>query len=162
MSAQPAIAPTSFSPARAIFIGGGIAGVLGICSAFAAAASRGFGPVRVLQSVASGAFGRDVAYSGGWKTALAGLGFHFLIAFTAATVFFVGSRKLRFLVDRPILWGLVYGLCVWAFMNYLVLPLSAIGRPTPPITWQALLTGVVGHPFLVGLPIALSTRRWAR
>ena len=146
----------------AIFVGGLIAGILDISSAFAAAASRGFGPVRVLQSVASGAFGRDVAYNGGMQTALAGIGFHFLIAFTAATVFYLGSRKLRFMVDHAVLWGLVYGLCVWAFMNYVVLPLSAIGHSTPPVTWQALLTGVGGHPFLVGLPIALAARRFGR
>lgn len=159
---KPAPAHASGSATLAILAGGFIAGVLDISSAFVAAASRGAGPVRVLQSVASGALGRDAAYSGGWKTALLGLAFHFLIAFTAAVVYYIASRKLRFLVDRAVLWGLIYGLAVWAFMNYLVLPLSAIGRSTPPTTWQALFTGVVGHPFLVGLPIALATRRFGK
>lgn len=160
MKAAPA--RTTGSAALAIFVGGLIAGILDISSAFAAAASRGFGPVRVLQSVASGAFGREAAFAGGMKTAVVGLGFHFLIAFTAAAVFYLASRKFRFLIEHAVLWGLVYGLCVWAFMNYVVLPLSAIGHSTPPVTWQALLTGVGGHPFLVGLPIALSARHFAR
>ena len=146
----------------AIFVGGLIAGILDITSAIVAYRSRGATPMRVFQSVASGAFGRDAAYAAGMKTALAGFGFHFLIAFTAAAVFYLASRKLRFLADHFVIWGLVYGLCVWAFMNYLVLPLSAIGRSTQPITWQALLTGVGGHPFLVGLPIAWATRRFGR
>lgn len=160
MKAAPAQA--SGNPVMAIFVGGLVAGILDITSAIVAYRSRGATPMRVFQSVASGAFGREAAYAGGMKTALAGFGFHFLIAFTAAAVFYLASRKLRFLVDNAVLWGLVYGLCVWAFMNYLVLPLSAIGRSTPPITWQALLTGVGGHPFLVGLPIALATRKWGR
>jgi hypothetical protein len=159
MKAAPA--RSSGSATAAIFVGGLIAGILDISSAIIALHSRGWGPVRVFQSVASGAFGK-ASYQGGWKTALAGLGFHFLIAFTAAAVYYLASRKLRFLVASPVIWGLVYGLCVWAFMNYLVLPLSVIGHSNPPITWQAILTGVGGHPFLVGLPIALSTTRFSR
>jgi uncharacterized membrane protein YagU involved in acid resistance len=159
MKAAPAAAESR--PVLAIAVGGSIAGVLDITSAIVALYSRGFGPVRVFQSVASGAFGK-AAYQGGWKTALAGLGFHFLIAFTAAAVYYLASRKIPFLVERPVIWGLVYGLCVWAFMNYVILPLSAIGHSNPPITWQALLTGVVGHPFLVGLPISLATARFGR
>jgi hypothetical protein len=160
MKAAPATSPSR--PFAAIFVGGLIAGILDITSAIVALHSRGWGPMRVFQSVAAGAFGREAAVAGGWKTALAGFFFHFLIAFTAAAVFYLASRKLRFLVASPIIWGLVYGLCVWAFMNYFVLPLSAIGHSTPPITWQALLTGVAGHPFLVGLPISLSTARFGR
>lgn len=160
MKAAPA--RTSTSAGMAIFVGGLVAGILDISSAIIAYRSRGATPMRVFQSVASGAFGREAAYAGGMKTALAGFGFHFLIAFTAAAVFYLASRKLRFLVDNALLWGLVYGLCVWAFMNYVVLPLSAIGHSTPPMTWQALVTGVGGHPFLVGLPIALATRRFGR
>jgi uncharacterized membrane protein YagU involved in acid resistance len=159
---KTAPARTTGSAALAIFVGGLIAGILDITSAIVAYRSRGATPMRVFQSVASGAFGREAAFAGGMKTALAGLGFHFLIAFTAAAVFYLASRKLRFLVDHAVLWGLVYGLCVWAFMNYVVLPLSAIGHSTPPVTWQALLTGVGGHPFLVGLPIALATRKFGR
>jgi hypothetical protein len=159
MKAAPALAESR--PILAIAVGGFIAGVLDISSAIVALYTRGWGPVRVFQSVASGAFGK-AAYQGGWKTAIAGLAFHFLIACTAAAVFYLASRKIRFLVERPVIWGLVYGLCVWAFMNYAVLPLSAIGRSTPPNTWQALLTGVIGHPLLVGLPISLATARLGR
>ena len=54
-------------------------------------------PMRTLQSVASGVPGR-AAFTGGTLTALLGLLFHFLIAFTAATVFFAASRKLTWMV----------------------------------------------------------------
>jgi hypothetical protein len=54
---------------------------------------------------------------------------------------------------------------VFFFMNMVVLPLSALHRPplqwTSLSPWPALVTGIVGHPFLVGLPIALATRKFA-
>src|SRR4051812_29028773 len=99
MIAQTVTAKQPSNPGLAIFVGGFVAGILDISSAIVALRSYGWGPMRVFQSVASGAFGREAAVAGGWKTAAAGLGFHFLIAFTAATVFFLASRKLRFLIE---------------------------------------------------------------
>ncbi len=61
-----------------------------------------------------GALGRS-AYEGGAKTAALGLGFHFLIALIAATVYFLASRVLRFMVTRPIISGILYGLGVYMF-----------------------------------------------
>jgi hypothetical protein len=53
--------------------------------------------------------------------------------------------------------GLVYGLLVYAFMNLLVLPLSAAGGggfPSPPV----LANGLLIHALGVGLPSALFAR----
>src|SRR3954471_8790297 len=120
---------------RAIFWGGFWCGVLDITSACVAWAFLGATPVQIFQSVAGGLLGRPAAMQGGWKTALLGLACHFLIAFTAAAVFWVASRKLSFLTEHAIISGLLYGEVVFLFMNMVVLPLSALH--TPWLRWTA-------------------------
>jgi hypothetical protein len=118
---------------------------------------RGVAAERVLQSVASGLLGRD-AFSGGWPVAALGLGLHYAIVIVAAAIFHVAARRLAWLREEPITAGALYGLCIYGFMNFVVLPLSAY----PFKMTFALLTtatGVLVHMFLVGVPIALITRR---
>lgn len=118
----------------------------------------GVSPERLLQSVAAGAFGRDAAFAGGATTAAAGLAFHYFIAFTITAIFFGAAARLAFLTRRPALAGPLYGIGVYLIMNYVVIPLSRIGpRPMPPML--TLVTGLLVHMFLIGLPIALGARR---
>ena len=92
----------------------------------------------------------------GWQSALIGFVFHFTIAFTAATVYYHASRKMRFLIEYTVLSGLLYGEAVFVFMYFVVLPLSALGPAQFNIA--TYITGPIGHPVFVGLPIALSVR----
>ena len=135
-----------------------IAGVLDIAYAMLFSYLRsGTPPVRLLQSVASGALGRD-AFTGGGTTAAIGLGFHFLIAFAVAGVFFAAAARLPALTTRPVIIGALYGIGVYLVMNFLVIPLSRIGpRPLPPAI--VVVTGVLVHMFLIGVPIASGARR---
>ena len=144
-----------------IFWGGLIAGTLDITAACVSSWLRaGVPPMRVLQSVASGILGA-AAYSGGIKVAALGLALHFFIATTWTAVFYFASRKLRFLIERPITWGLVYGVTVYAFMNFVVLPLSAFPQRTPP-RLSGRIIGLLIIMFCVGLPIALIVRRFSK
>lgn len=144
-----------------IFWGGLIAGALDITAACITAWLRaGVTPVRVLQSVASGLLG-DASYRGGATTAVLGLTLHFVIATIWTTVFYFAVRKLRFLVKQPITWGLVYGVIVYAFMNFVVLPLSAFPQRTPP-RLSGRIIGLLIIMFCVGLPIALIVRRFSK
>lgn len=148
------------NPFRAIFWGGLIAGILDITGACVVSWLRAsVTPVRVLQSVASGLLG-PAAYTGGNKTAALGLALHFLIATIWTIVFYVASRKLRFLLQQPIVWGLVYGVVVYAFMNFVVLPLSQLPQRVAP-TLTGRLIGLVIIMFCIGLPIALVVRRFS-
>ena len=143
-----------------IFWGGLIAGTLDICAAFVYAWLRaGVGPVRVLHSVASGLLGA-AAFQGGAKTAVLGLALHFLIATTATALFYFASRKLLFLVKRPVPFGLLYGAVVYAFMNFVVVPLSNV--PPRPATVSGRVINLLIIMFCVGLPIALIVRRFSR
>ena len=149
------------NPFKAIFWGGLIAGTLDIVAACLTAWFRAsVTPTRVLQSVASGVLGAT-AYSGGAKTAVLGLALHFLIATIWTIIFYVASRKLRFLIERPEVWGLIYGVVVYAVMNFVVLPLSQFPqRGTPTLTGRAI--GLIIIMFFIGLPIAMIVRRFSR
>jgi hypothetical protein len=153
---------TSLTRAFRTILGGGlIAGTLDISYAcIFSYIRRGTSPVRVLQSVASGALGRS-AFEGGAKTAALGLVFHFLIATIAAAVYYLASRPLRFLVNQAIICGPLYGVGVYLFMNFVVLPLSAIGS-RPPLPLPVLIGGLLIHMFGIGLPIALVVRRYSK
>ncbi|HEY2961566.1 MAG TPA: hypothetical protein VGJ37_04085 [Pyrinomonadaceae bacterium] len=148
-------------PFKPIFWGGLIAGTLDISAACITSWLRaGFPPVRVLQSVASGLLGA-AAYEGGKKTAALGLVLHFLIATTWTAVFYFATRKLCFLIERPVTWGLVYGVIVYAFMNFVVLPLSAFPQRTPP-RLSGRIIGLLVIMFCIGLPIATIVRRFSK
>jgi hypothetical protein len=162
MGTAATTAATSSRAFLAIFWAGLVCGVLDISQAFLASwLLRGSRPSRVLQSVASGLLGPD-SFKGGAASATLGALLHFFIAFTVAAVFYLASRKLTFLIQRPVFWGMIYGELVFLFMNYIVIPLSAIHR-VPPLKGNLglILTGPIGHLFLVGLPIALIVRRYS-
>ena len=147
-----------------ILLGGLFAGALDISYAcIFSYIRRGTRPSVVLQSVASGALGRS-AYEGGAKTAALGLAFHFLIALIAATVYYLASRGLRFMITQAVICGILYGVLVYLFMNCVVLRLSAIHSTTWPWSypWPALIGGLLIHMFGIGLPIALITRRYTK
>jgi hypothetical protein len=151
--------PNSSNAFLAIFWGGLAAGVGDITQAIVAwHFQAGVKPIRIWQSVASGLLGPD-AVQGGLKTAMLGGVLHFFIAFTAATVYYVASRKLTFMTTHAVLAGLLYGEAVFVFMYFVVLPLSRAGKVH--YTAATIITGPIGHMFLVGLPIALAVKRWA-
>lgn len=161
---SPSVVPTATVPAQscplaAIFWGGLLAGVFDISQAFIGFGLLGARPFRILQHIAGGIWGAH-SMEMGWTSATLGLVIHFGIAFTAATVYCLASRVLRVLVERPVVCGLLYGELVFLFMYFVVLPLSALGPAHFNI--GTYVTGPIGHPFLVGLPIALSIRRFAK
>lgn len=146
-------------PLAAIFWGGLLSGIFDITQAFVAFGFYGARPFRILQSIAGGALGART-FQMGWTSAALGIVFHFTIAFTAAAAYYLASRMMRVLVERAVLFGLLYGEIVFLFMYFVVLPLSALGAAR--FNLATYITGPIGHTFLVGLPIALSVRRFAR
>ncbi len=140
----------------AILWGGLWAGVLDITTAFI----RWRKPFRILQGISSGILGQQ-AFHGGWATATLGMALHFTIAFTAAAVYYAASRKLVFLRRRAVVWGLFYGIAIYMFMTWVVVPLSAFPKNKTPFSATGLAISLLTHMFCVGLPIALAVRRYA-
>ena len=143
-----------------IVLGGLAAGLLDIADAFIVTTVNGGTPARVLQAIASGVLGRG-AYQGGALVAALGLALHFLIAFSAASAFFLISRLVPAVLRHAVVSGLAFGLGVWAFMYYVVLPIT-FSRPNVLPAWPLLVNQLGIHACGVGLPIALLARRSAR
>jgi uncharacterized membrane protein YagU involved in acid resistance len=116
-------------------------------------------PIRILQSVASGLLGRT-AFTGGIKTAAIGLAIHFCIATCWAALFILIARSVPALRRYAVASGVIYGLIVYAVMNYLVLP-QTHAHPLPTEASIAVLNGVCAIVFCIGLPIALINKRFA-
>jgi len=149
--------PASGRPFPAIFVGGLIVGAVDLLYAIAVYTPRH--PILVPQTIASGILGLK-SYQGGVPAALLGVVLQFIIALGAATVYYLASHKLKFLVSRAVLCGLIYGALVYLFMHGVVLPLSATPKGHTPLVYQAF--EFVEHWFAVGLPIALSVRHYSR
>jgi hypothetical protein len=118
--------------------------------------ARGVAPIRIFQGIASGLLGRS-SFQGGAATAALGVLIHFTVALGIVTACYVASRRISMLTRRPLVWGPVYGILAYLTMNFVVIPLSAIGsagpRPLPVI-----VNGILIHIFGVGIPSALFAR----
>lgn len=150
----------SFSIGRALVVGTLAVGVLDILDAFIFFGLRGAKPIGILQSIASGVLGR-AAYQGGMRTALLGLLLHFVIAFGVVATYLVATRLLPALNQRPWVYGLLYGLAVYAVMNLIVVPMSAAVLGSGPTPLVVRVNGLLIHMFGVGLPAALVAARTA-
>jgi len=110
---------------------------------------------RVWQGVAAGLLGGDAALAGGWNTASLGILLHFVVAFCIATVYLMLSRRIPILIKQPVISGIVYGIAAHFVMQFVVIPLSAIGWRSTPFDSGSFANSIIGHALLVGLPIAL-------
>lgn len=141
----------------AIFVGGLIVGAVDLL--YAIVVYSPLRPILVPQTIASGVLGPK-SYQGGVPAALLGVVLQFVIALGAATVYYLASRKLTYLVTRAVLCGLIYGALVYVFMHVVVLPLAAVPKGNTPLVYKVF--EFVEHWFVVGLPIALSVRHYSR
>jgi hypothetical protein len=116
-------------------------------------------PMRIFQSVASGLLG-TASYEGGIQTFLLGILLHVVVACCIAAVYYVASLKLPVLIHHAVVCGLIYGMIAYLGMNYVIIPLSAIGSRA--FSLRVFLPAFIGHALLVGLPIALLARRSAQ
>ena len=147
---------------KAILAGGLIGGAFDITYACVVWAFRGISPIRVGQSVAAGLLGREAAVAGGVPTGLLGFALHFGMALVMAAIYYAAATRMPLLARRAAWCGPIYGLGLYLTMNYIVLPLSAIGQHGGSGPLYLVIPEILVHMFLVGLTIALFTRRAIR
>jgi hypothetical protein len=150
--------PKKSTVVPAIAIGGLIVGILDITSAFITWWCKGVRPVRGLQGIAAGLLGSQ-SFQGGVATAGLGLTIHFFVAFMVVIVFYMASRKFQFLTRHAVVSGLLYGVVVYLFMYWFVLP-NVFPKFRHSISSDVL--AVVVHMVLIGLPTALVVRRYSQ
>ena len=156
------VLPQPSNALKTIFWCGLIAGTLDITAACLYSGLRfGVTPTRIFHYIASGVLGAAAA-EGGTKTAVLGLIFHYIIATTWGVVYYLASRRLQFLIDQPIVSGVLYGIVVYLFMNFIVVPLSFVAKRTAPTPISARLIQATILIFCIGLPIAFIVRRFSK
>jgi len=144
----------------AVLFGGLLAGALDLTAACVNSGLNGVRPMRVMQAIASGLLGAE-SYAGGAATAALGVFLHFVIAFGATVVFYLASRRLKIMTNQAVASGMLYGIAVYLFMSFVVLPLSSF-TGKPPSAILPIAVGLFIHILFVGLPIALVVRRFAK
>jgi hypothetical protein len=142
-------------PIITVLTGAAIAGSLDLAFAFIFYGLHGATPLRILQSIASGLLGMN-AFSDGWLSAAVGAFCHYFILAVATVLYLAASKHIRALLINAVVCGLLYGVAIYLFMHYIVVPLSAAPafKSTPGAVY-----GELGSHFLVGLAIALTVRR---
>jgi len=142
-----------------VLAGGGIAATVDIVYACVSNAQYGKSPLWVFQSVASGWLG-SAAFESGVPGGILGLASHYGILFAAAAIYLAAAGRAPILRSQAVACGALFGVLVYLFMNFVVLPLSAfpyrLAYPMP-----RLIEGFASHALFVGIPIALCIRRWA-
>lgn len=154
LESEPKSKRTS-NPFLAIGVGGLIAGTLDLTQAMIL-----FGRT-IPFSIAAGLLGPETAQRGGAGIYILGVFLHFFIATSAAAIYYLASRRLRYLAESPLVCGLFFGAAVEVVMGYIVLPLSAL-HATGPYELQQVLLGLGVHMVVVGLPISFSVWRFGR
>jgi hypothetical protein len=136
-----------------------LAGFLDGCDAVVFYGSTaGTSPTLVFQYIASGLLGAR-AFAGGWHTVAPGIALHFVIAIGAASVYYVLSLLWPALLRRPWLWGPLFGVGVYFFMQKAVIPLSLVSRRPHPFFILEFADQMLSHTMFVGFPIAWIARR---
>lgn len=140
--------------ARAILAGGLIAGTIDIG---AAALINMLDPRTILRFIAGGLLGK-AALQGGAAVEWLGLFLQWGMSLLIAAIFVLAALRLRWLVARPVLAGLAYGVAVFVVMNYVVVFFSAWHRVNH-FTGAKFVENLLAM-LLFGLIVSFSARRF--
>jgi len=155
-AAAPKTAPTPARAAGAIALAGFAAGLCDFLYASGMALSKGGSPLEPWRGVAGVLIGSP-AREGGIDMAFLGVATHFFITFVAAAMLYLIMARVAWFSARPLITGVLFGIGVLLVMNYVVLPLSRVGRPIYPV--ETLHIMAFWHIVLVGLPTSFVIAR---
>lgn len=148
----------NISPAK-ILTAGLLAGTLDITAAcIQFYINTGQGPAPVLRYIARAAFG-PAAVNGGSEILVAGLLFHFIIAMSFTLLFFFLYKNFSFFSIQPVITAIVYGIFMWSFMFFIVLPLSRAGQP--PFHFNKALVAIAILIACISTPLVLLAKKWS-
>jgi hypothetical protein len=140
---------------RAILIAGIIAGTIDIG---AACVINSVGPFLILKAIAAGLLG-PASFRGGAAVAALGFALQWLMSWIIASFYFVAAANVAIVRRRWIYAGLAYGVVVFVVMNYVVMPLSAVGH-SPAFTVKRFVGNLLAM-FLFGLIVAFVVQQFA-
>src|SRR5262245_25539949 len=141
---------------RGILLGGFCAGLADFIYPTVKTVINGGPWFRPWKGVAGGLLGQ-AGRDGGLEMAVLGAALHWFICFGAAAILYFVASRVKFVPRQWILLGILHGIAVLLTMNYVILPLSAIGRGIYPL--ETLHISAFWHIVLVGLPTAFFVSR---
>ncbi len=141
---------------KPIAIATAVAGTLDILFAMILTVFFGREIGNMLRYVGSGPFPQ--ATEMGTNGAILGLLVHFALMAIMAAVYVIAAQRMPAVLQRPIQWGVLYGLVTYVVMNWLIVPMR-FDTPLPPSA-LSIATQLFAHILLVGIPIALNTARY--
>ncbi|MBS2021199.1 MAG: hypothetical protein JST92_02235 [Deltaproteobacteria bacterium] len=156
-------APLSRPPLRALIASGLTLAVLdGLFAStfFALMNGRTPNPKRLFQAIASSLLGPD-SFEEGFASMALGVCLHVSVAFAWSAIFFIAlrqSERLRALLGSlaaAIAFALVYGACIWPFMNNAFMLLT---RSTPMPWGTNYVYMWLAHAIMIGPLIVLIQR----
>ncbi|HLO79542.1 MAG TPA: hypothetical protein VK166_01210 [Chitinophagaceae bacterium] len=138
-----------------------LAGLMVGCFDIAAACiqyfiSTGKNPQGVLMYVASGVFGKQ-AFEGGTMIVISGLIFHFMIAMSFTFLFFALVSWFPNLLTQKMLLVILYGIFMWAFVRFCIMPFSLINPPPFKLKNAAIAAMIL--MVCISLPLSLIAGR---
>jgi uncharacterized membrane protein YagU involved in acid resistance len=154
---------TTIAPRHILWItalAGLVAGALDISFAFIFYGLLGASPAGILRGIAGGVLGPGANTMGGWSAVVLGAVLHFSICVCAAFVYLRMSRSLPLLIRQPVLSGAAFGVAMYIFMHFVVIPLSRFPFHLP--STRSLIGELFSHIVFFGMVIAVSVARATR
>ena len=143
-------------PVQGILLGGFVAGLCDTIYPTVKTVMAGKEWFRPWKGVASGLLGAK-AQGGGMEVVALGLALHYFICISAAALLYLLVTRVKFVPRQWVVLGILYGIAFLLTMNYVITPLSAIGRSVYPP--EVLLVQACWHIVLVGLTTSFFVTR---
>ncbi|MDR0181816.1 hypothetical protein [Lysobacter arvi] len=115
---------------------------------------------RVFQTIAVGVLG-PASYEGGLASAVLGAVLHVLMATAFVAIYALVARRFPSLLARPVVLGVLYGVVLYVVMNFVVMPLSRVGR-SPSFAHPDWIAWAVLAHMVFGVVCVLFARRALR
>ena len=141
---------------RGILLGGFFAGLADWIYPTVRTVMSGGSWMRPWKGVAGGLVGQ-AGRDGGLGMVALGTGLHFFICIVAAAILYFVVSRLKWLPRNWLLLAVIHGIAVLLTMNYIILPLSAIGRGIYAL--NQLHIHAFFHILLVGVPTGFFVSR---
>lgn len=97
------------------------------------------------------------AFQRGVGTELLGGFLHLIISMLWAVFFVLVLARIPAIVQHPVAWGIIAGIGVKFFMQYVIIPLGHAAGPH--YNWLSLTNNLVAHTFFFGVPVLFVARR---
>jgi len=140
---------------KTILVGTAVAGGLDILFAIILTLWFGGDVAGMLRFVASGPIPSAVNWSA--LGATLGLIVHFVLMGIITCVYVWASTHIKGLTEKPLVWGVLYGLLTYVVMNLVVVPLRFPSAWPPKLI--SITTQLFAHIVLVGLVLAFITAK---